>query len=310
MKILVIGGSYFLGRAFTMLASKENELTLINRGTYSMQRYGVKEYKLDRRDAKALQMLPYEHYDAVVDFCGYYPGDIRMLLENLPGLLQKNAKYVFVSTVDAYERNVGYVKDENTPLSNVRYGGENGDYIYGKICLEKELKEVCDDIGMDYTIIRPSIIYGPNNYAREHEYAFVEKIVRGEAIEYPKDAEAKFQMVYVKDVAEAVIAACKKTPSRAYNVCPNEYIDYEIYAKMLQKVSDIPVILEAIPMQLAIDKNELVPFPLTKEENELYNGQRSIEELGITYTSLEEGMRKTFNATKQDVIYDMQRNNR
>lgn len=305
MKILVIGGSYFLGRAFTMLASKEHELTLINRGTFSMQHYGVKEYKLDRRDVTALRMLPYENYDVVVDFCGYNPGDIEIILRSFLGLMKK---YVFISTVDVYERNVGYIKDENTPLSKMRYAGEKGNYIYGKICLEKELKEICDWIGLEYTIIRPTIIYGPNNYARDREYAFIEKIVKGETIEYPVDAEGKFQMVYVKDVAEAVIAACKRGINKEYNICPNEYINYEEYVKMLQKVSDIPVALEAIPMQLAITKNELVPFPLTKEENELYSGQKSMDELGINYTSLEEGMRKTFHATKQDVLYDMQRN--
>ena len=37
MKILVIGGTYFLGRVFTIVASKENhQLFLLNRGTYSM----------------------------------------------------------------------------------------------------------------------------------------------------------------------------------------------------------------------------------------------------------------------------------
>lgn len=305
MKILVIGGNFFVGRAFTMLASQKYELTLLNRGTFSMQHYGVKEYKLDRTDVAALKMLPCVDYDVIVDFCAYHPGEIEMILKNLRGTTKK---YIFISTVDVYERQVGYIKGEDTPISNVHYAGKNGDYIYHKICLEKELKRMCNWLGLDYTIIRPSIIYGPNNYVKEREYAFIKKIMQGETIEYPIDAQAKFQLVYVKDVAEAIIAACKKTLSKEYNICPNEYINYEQYVKMLQKVSDIPVSLEEISMEQAIAKNELVPFPLTKEENELYNGQKSMDELGITYTSFEEGMKKTFRATKQDVLYDMQRN--
>ena len=43
MKILVIGGSYFYGRVFVMEAAKEHRLTLLNRGTYSMQEFGVEE---------------------------------------------------------------------------------------------------------------------------------------------------------------------------------------------------------------------------------------------------------------------------
>ena len=297
MKILVIGGSYFLGRVFTMLASKEHQLTLLNRGNISMQRYGVKEYQMDRRDVQKLRELPCESYDVIVDFCAYNTGDIRTIVENLPGLPGLTHKYIFISTVDVYERQVGYVKDENAPISKERYGGEIGEYIYGKICLEQELKEVCDKVGIDYTIIRPSIIYGPNNYApRESEY--IRKIVAKEEIRYPKDAEGKFQLVYVKDVVEAIIAACKRIPSREYNICPNEAVGYEEFMNVLKDVSDLPVKLQPVTTEEAIKEGAHLPFPLLKEETELYDGKKAERELGITYTSLEEGMRKTYTAFK------------
>lgn len=297
MKILVIGGSYFLGRVFTMLASKEHELTLINRGNISMQRYGVREYKADRRDVEALRNIPADCYNVIVDFCGYNPGDIKTFLENVPGIPGILYKYIFVSTVDVYERNVGYVKDENTPLSEIRYGGEVGDYIYGKICLEKELKETCDKIGIDYTIIRPSIIYGPNNYApRESE--FIKMALNGMEIKYPKDAEGRFQLVYVKDVVEAIIAACKRTKSREYNICPNEAIGYEDFMNVLKAVSEVPINMQPITTEEALSGEAYLPFPVTKEETEIYNGKRAQEELGIEYTSLEEGMKKTYNCFK------------
>lgn len=42
--ILILGGSYFVGRVFTiMAASAGHALTLINRGRFSMERYGTKE---------------------------------------------------------------------------------------------------------------------------------------------------------------------------------------------------------------------------------------------------------------------------
>lgn len=297
MKILVIGGSYFVGRVFTMLASNKNELTLINRGNISMKRYGVKEYKLDRRDVQKLKELPRESYDAIIDFCAYNPGDIRVIAENLPGFSELVKKYVFVSTVDVYERNVGCIKDESAPISKIRYGGEIGDYIYGKICLENELKEVCRQKNVEYTILRPSIVYGPNNYApRESE--FVKMIVNGLEIEYPKDSEGRFQLVYVKDVVEACIIACGKTTSKEYNICPNEITGYKDFMKVLKKVSDLPVKLKPVQTNEALENNVHLPFPVLKEETELYNGQKAVKELGIDYTSLEEGMKKTYNAFK------------
>lgn len=297
MKILVIGGSYFLGRVFTMIASKENELTLINRGNFSMKRYGVREYKADRKNAEDLKSIPADYYDAVVDFCAYNPGDIQLILENVKGTSQLAKKYIFVSTVDVYERNVGYMKDESAPISKVRYRGEIGEYIYGKICLEKELKEICNKIGTDYTIIRPSIIYGPNNYApRESE--FIRMVSSKMEIEYPKDAEGRFQMVYVKDVAEAIIAACETTKFKEYNICPHEVIGYEDFMKVLTKVADVPTKLKPVTTEEALMGDLFLPFPFTKEETEIYSGKRAEDELGIVYTNLEEGMKKTYNCFK------------
>ena len=43
MKILVLGGSYFYGRVFTMLSAKKHEITVLNRGTYSMGDLGVRQ---------------------------------------------------------------------------------------------------------------------------------------------------------------------------------------------------------------------------------------------------------------------------
>ena len=36
VKVLVIGGSYFLGRVLTMSLSKQWDMTLVNRGHYSI----------------------------------------------------------------------------------------------------------------------------------------------------------------------------------------------------------------------------------------------------------------------------------
>ena len=294
MKVLVIGGSYFLGRVFVMQAYKNHRITLINRGKYSMQEYGVKEYHLDRNDIKKLQELPKEEYDVVIDFCAYSPGEIRRFIENYPG---KFSKYVFISTADVYARNVGYVKDESTPISQIHYGGETGEYIFSKICLEKELKEVATERGIDYTILRPTMIYGPFNYA-PRESVYIEMIIKGKVIKYPYSKGA-FQPVYVKDVANAILAVCETVKtSKEYNVCPIQSIGYKEFIKVLQKVADREVKAVPIPLDKALSTDVFLPFPVTDEETELYNGNKIVEETGLTYTNLEEGMQKTYNAFK------------
>lgn len=66
MNILVIGGSYFLGRVFVMLAAKEHRVTVVNRGTFSMEEFGVKQITGDRHDTSVWRQCD-EDYDAVVD---------------------------------------------------------------------------------------------------------------------------------------------------------------------------------------------------------------------------------------------------
>lgn len=49
MKLLVIGGSYFLGRVFLIQAAKLHNITVVNRGTYSVEAFGVQQIKGDRK---------------------------------------------------------------------------------------------------------------------------------------------------------------------------------------------------------------------------------------------------------------------
>ncbi|MBD5544840.1 MAG: NAD-dependent epimerase/dehydratase family protein [Lachnospiraceae bacterium] len=297
MKILVIGGTYFLGRVFTIVASRENqELFLINRGTYTMNMPSVTEYHLDRHDIDSLKKLTPQEYDAVVDFCAYLPGDVKNLLQNISG---KVKQYIYISTCDVYKRNIDGLKEESAELLDVCYPGEAGEYMYNKMLLEKEMRNTCQGLDIAYTSIRPGIIYGPFNYA-PRESMFIQWIVTGQPLPYPVDADGQFQFAYVKDVARAILSAIghKKAYNQAFNVCGNEIIDYKYFFEVLKRVSDRPFVLQEITTKQAIKQNIPLPFPLTKEETELYDGGKIKKELAFEYTSFEEGMEKTFQAFK------------
>ena len=83
MNILVLGGSYFLGKHFVEMAHKEHTLTVFNRGSHPLDMEDVTELVGDRRVPAALSGLDGLSFDAVVDFCAYEKGDIRTLFENL-----------------------------------------------------------------------------------------------------------------------------------------------------------------------------------------------------------------------------------
>lgn len=295
MKLLVIGGSYFYGRVFVMEAAKEHEITVWNRGTYSMEAFGVRQMKGDRHDRITGCE---EDYDAVIDFCAYAPGDVRETFQLLTGEI---GQYVFISTVDVYERDASVVKKEDTPLEERFIAGEAGGYIAGKVTLERELAEVCGARGIPYTVLRPAILYGPYNYA-PRESVYVQMLLQNHALPRFTDAQGKFQFVYVKDAAQAILKCLgnEKAYGRAYNLCQDEIITYERFFETLKKAAE-PEDLEGmaevpLTVEQAAAQGVPVPFPATAAETHLCDNSRGKEELGISYTDFGEGMRRTYRA--------------
>ena len=334
MKVLVIGGSYFFGRIFVMLAAKEHRVTVVNRGTYSMEEFGVKQITGDRHDVSVWQQCR-EDYDAVVDFCAYEPGDVTTVLENLGGSVKQ---YIFISTVDVYQRQTGEQcacankedrKQEETPLEKREFPGEAGAYISGKVALEEEVRAVCGDKSITFTILRPAILYGPYNYA-PRESMFIRMAVREHLLPRYSDAKGKFQFVYVKDGAEAVLKCLgnEKSYGQAYNLCGDEVLDYDMFFRVLadcaeqeerisgsrektsataeeslsmadgrnENTGDYKLQEVCMTLEEADKQGFPIPFPATAEETELVSNRKSIEELGMIYTPFREGIQKTFHA--------------
>lgn len=293
MRILVIGGSYFYGRVFVMQTAAQHEITVVNRGTYSMADMGVAQLVGDRRDSSVWRKLT-QSYDVVVDFCAYEAGDIQKVLDNMP---IRPSQYIAVSTVDVYRRGIGGYKTEDTPYEDRQLPGESGEYIAGKVALEKELRQVCGDWRIDWTVLRPGILYGPYNYA-PRESVYIRMMVQQHILPRIMDADGRFQLVYVKDAAEA-IQKCLMNPQtykKAYNICKKEPETYESLADMLQKAHGGAVRELPLTVEQAMRQGIPLPFAVRESETELYDNARSVQELGMTYTSFEEGMGRTYRA--------------
>lgn len=295
MKLLVIGGSYFYGRVFVMEAAKEHEVTVWNRGTYSMEGFGVRQVKGERHEQTAACE---EDYDAVVDFCAYASGDVRNTIENMTGKL---GQYILVSTVDVYERDAAAVKDENTPFEDRAIPGETGAYIAGKVALEREIREVCKEKGIPYTVLRPAILYGPYNYA-PRESAYIQMLLKNHALPRFTDADGRFQFVYVKDAAYAILKCLGngKAYGQAYNLCQDQILTYDGFFETLKAVAEPEDVtgLAEVPLTVedAIKQGVPVPFPATASETHLCGNGKGKAELGMDYLPFEEGMKRTYRA--------------
>ena len=83
---------------------------------------------------------------------------------------------------------------------------------------------------------------------------------------------------------------------KAYNICKREPETYGSLADALMKVCEEPVRELPMTAQQALDQGILLPFAVRESETELYDNARSIQELGMKYTSLDAGMGKTYRA--------------
>jgi len=293
-KILVLGGSYFLGRAFTDMAAERYELHLINRGNIPLNKRGVKEYHMERHNTRALSEISYDEYAAVVDFCAYGPGDISCIFDNLNAAFRQ---YIFISTVDVYKRGLGEWLDENAPLEDRDFGGEAGAYIRGKAALESELKECCEKKNICYTSIRPAFIYGPGNYA-PREGMYFNWIEKAGQIIHPLDADGFFQMVFVSDAAKAILKVCEeqKAYNEAFNICPMDLITYDSFADTLKKACGRDFEKAELSVEEINKRGIPLPFPLTEKESNRYSSAKAKQILGMDYISFEEGLASSFQS--------------
>lgn len=294
MDILVVGGTYFAGKAFVELAQKEHNVTVLNRGTRSGQLFGVNEVRADRHDVAGLKTcgLQGQKFDAVVDFCAYASGDIQGFLK-AGGMETK--QYIFISTCDVYPHDVSHMIKEEESFEDKKYPGPEGEYIAGKVALEKELQETASSNRLHYTSLRPAFIYGPHNYAGREMFYFQWISQTGQFL-HPIDATGHFQLTYVKDLARAILLCVgnEKAYDKAFNVCPQELIDYKRFADILMRISDRPTERVDITMELVCKKQIPLPFPLLSEESHQYDGSYIERELGFHYSDFEIGMKETY----------------
>src|SRR5688572_17909636 len=99
MRLLVIGGTVFLGRHLVSQAlAAGHQVTTLNRGTHNLPEQEHAEKLFADRDAE-LSVLSGRTFDAVIDTCGYRPETVRHSVNALGGAV---GSYIFISTVSVY----------------------------------------------------------------------------------------------------------------------------------------------------------------------------------------------------------------
>src|ERR1044072_8686771 len=102
MRLLILGGTQFLGRAIAAHAlTAGHDVTCAARGIAGEVPAGARCFRLDRDEPEGLAPLAGEPFDAVVDV-SRHPGQVRRAIA---ALKERIAHWTFVSTVSVYADN-------------------------------------------------------------------------------------------------------------------------------------------------------------------------------------------------------------
>jgi 2'-hydroxyisoflavone reductase len=294
--ILVIGGSYFVGRVFVeeLLKRKEYRVTVLNRGSIPIGRSEVREIACDRHDTHRMgELLPSLQWHGIVDFCAYTPGDVAGTLTMLPG--RAFGRYIFISTASVYAPTMSFPVGEGAPMLTGPQPelGPFADYAYDKCRTEQELQRRCGERGLSCTIIRPAFIYGKYNYAPRENY-FFDLIEKDRTIVLPENSLALFSFVSVWDVARIIIG-CLETDStlnRAFNASAEELVSYPRLMEVLGTVTGKN--LEIKTMSTGEIEAQGIPLPFPLSEHLIYAGTLIQSVIDFSYTPFLEGMGETY----------------
>lgn len=224
MKLLIIGGTRFLGRHLvTAAVARGHNLTLFNRGRYSSEiDKDVEAIQGDRNSD--LSKLRGRSWDAVVDTCGMLPRAVRASAEVLSDSVEH---YTFISTQNVYADVSSPGVNETSPLARLTsqqldeaYAiDSSGEPSYGKLYGGlKALSEqaVAEVMPNRVLTIRPGLIVGPYDYTDRFTY-WVARVARGGEVLAPGDPDRFIQFIDVRDLAEWTVRMIESRETGAYN---------------------------------------------------------------------------------------------
>lgn len=214
MRVLILGGTKFLGRAIAEAAlARGHELTLLNRGETNPDLFPAAERLRGDRTGD-LSALAGRAWDAVVDPSGYVPAVVRDSAE----LLRTSGRYVFVSSISVYadfstgpDEGSAVAELDDAPVDELASDYSN----YGplKALCEAEVARVFGDRGL---VVRPGLIVGPHDPTGRFTY-WAQRLARGGETLAPGPPERRVQFVDVRDLAEWIVAAVEQGLTGTYN---------------------------------------------------------------------------------------------
>jgi 2'-hydroxyisoflavone reductase len=208
MRILIIGGTMFVGRHITEAAiAAGHDVTVFHRGRSGADLFARITHLTGDRDAD-LSALSFGHWDVTIDVCAYVPRQVRTLAEVLGG---RGGRYIYISSTSAYKTPVSSGFDEDAPLAELAdpTTEEITDETYGglKVACERLAAELFGADGT--TVVRPTYVVGPHDYSYRFTW-WIERIAYGGNVLAPGPADGPIQVIDARDMAKWIVSLAER----------------------------------------------------------------------------------------------------
>lgn len=298
MRLLIIGGSAFLGRHVIESAlSRGDTVTTFNRGKTGRGQYPQVEELFGNRDGD-LDALKGRTWDAVVDTCGYVPRVVRQSAELLAG---KVGHYTFVSSLSVYGDDFTPHSDETLPVQKMDEDPDSEEIMkyYGalKARCEQTVEEFFPGKGL---YARAGLIIGKYDQINRFPY-WLKRIGKGGEILIPGNPDAQIQLIDARDLTDFMLHCAENGTAGAFNLTgpeqPYKFLDVLNTVKSVIGGDGhfVPVSDEFL-MENKIDPLDGLPLWMPPEAQGFF--LRKIDKAlaaGLTFRPLEETTRITWD---------------
>jgi nucleoside-diphosphate-sugar epimerase len=300
-RVLVIGGTLFIGRALVdLLLADGNQVTIMHRGPSTPFGDRVQQIRCDRNDVAAVdRLLRAQSFDVIYD--NVYDWQRGTTGEQVAAAARaahhsELTRYVFMSSVAVYPHGGPY--DESHVLVP---GSDPNVYAAQKADSERALFALHRELQLPVTTLRPAFVYGPQNPFPRESF-FWNRLRANRPIIIPEDGARTMQFVHAEDAARAAMLAAQTSGANghAYNLAGYPPLTQVEFVELLAEVAGKRPHLVFVP-RAVIEKagGQLMAPPL-------YFGayldipaitvlpDRAETELGMEFRPLEAGLRETW----------------
>ncbi len=212
MRVLVLGGTWFVGRAVVDDAVARGwQVTVFNRGLSGAPPDGVAALRGDRTVAADLDVLAGREWDVVVDT---WSGAARAVADSARRLADSVAHYVYVSSRSVYREPLVSGMTEDSPLVPAAPEAEDGDYATMKAGGELAALRY---FGADRVLLaRTGLVLGPYEDVGRLPW-WLARLARGGEVLAPGPPGLPLQCVDARDLAGWLLDAAAQRLAGPFN---------------------------------------------------------------------------------------------